>query len=368
MSETAEPGPLGHQLSLYDHALRLRHLDRDVALSRDGEPYPDDESHRRRRWPSGDPRRRGADVAAVLDAHFARADAEPGELAWAFHDVDVPIHRNEHIAAAALRADRRQVQQTGRWLVRHSPDRCSALVGLALLATGWDEDDIELIQTIGLLSITFGPLAADALKRRRGGADALLWLAERVGGWGRVYVVEALCLAGGSKVRSWLLRRACDGDVLNGYFASKVATAAHLHQAIIVPDADEELIDHTGRLLNIMTASSGMGGTWRHYPPIRFVLEAHAGHLARLAPTMSRYIDAAVIADHLAQTAPDHLGVTPDQRQRLLERYLAVLRSTDWSTMARDEIDPDDDYFVWFAETIAARLRLPAFTGPDATQ
>lgn len=367
MSETAEPGPLAHQPSLYDHALRLHHLDPDVALARDGEPFPDEESHRRRTRPPGDPRRRGADAATILDAYFARADADPSELAWAFHDVDVPIHRNEHIAAAALRADRRQVQQTGRWLVRHSPDRCSVLVGLGLLATDRAEEDIELIQTIGLLSNTFGPLAADALKRRRGGADALLWLAERVARWGRVYVVEALCLAGGSQARSWLLRRACDGDVLNGYFAGNVATAAHLHEAITAPDADAELIDHTGRLLKIMTASRGMGMTWKHYPPARLVLEAHAGHLARQAPTISRYIDAAVIADHLAQTSPDHLGIAPDQRQRLLERYLAVLRRTDWTTMAQAQIDPDDDYFVWFAETIAARLRLPAFTEPDAT-
>ena len=61
---------------------------------------------------------------------------------------------------------------------------------------------------------------------------ALLWLAERVGGWGRVYVVEALCRRAGAEVRSWLLRRACDGDFLNGYFAGRVATAAHLHEAI----------------------------------------------------------------------------------------------------------------------------------------
>lgn len=40
----------------------------------------------------------------------------------------------ECIAAAALRADRQRVQHTGRWLVRHSTDRCSATVGLALLA------------------------------------------------------------------------------------------------------------------------------------------------------------------------------------------------------------------------------------------
>lgn len=84
-----------------------------------------------------------------------------------------PIFHNEHIAAAALRADRR--------LGRHNPDRCSATIGLALLATDWTEEDIPLIQTVGLLSNHFGPLAAKALERRRGG-EALLWLAQRVTG------------------------------------------------------------------------------------------------------------------------------------------------------------------------------------------
>lgn len=93
----------------------------------------------------------------------------------------MPIHRSEHIAAAALRVDRQRVQQTGRWLVRHSTDRCAATVGLALLATDWAEDDIPLIRTIGLLSERFGALAAEALQRRCGGGEALLWLAKRAG-------------------------------------------------------------------------------------------------------------------------------------------------------------------------------------------
>jgi hypothetical protein len=145
-------------------------------------------------------------------------------------------------------------------------------VGLALLATDWAEDDIPLIQTIGLLSNSFGALAAEALQRRRGGGEALLWLAQRVAGWGRVYVVEALCRAGGHTSRGWLLRHACDGDFLDGYFAGQVATAAHLHEAITGTDVDDDLIDHTGRLLKTMADCAGMGTTLEHYPPAPIVL------------------------------------------------------------------------------------------------
>jgi len=352
---------LGPQITLFDHALRLHRQDPDGVLPRDGEPYPDDERYRARTRPERDRRLDGADVAAILDRHFSRPDAPESDLGDAFRDVYVPIHRNEHIAAAALRADRQRVRQTGRWLVRHSTDRCAAAVGLALLATDWAEDDIPLIQTIGLLSNSFAALATEALKRRRGG-EALLWLAERVAGWGRVYVVEALCRHGVSaSSRAWLLRHACDGDFLNGYFAGKIASAAHLHEAITSTDVDDELIDHTGRLLKIMADCGGMGMTLEHYPPAPVVLAAHAAHLARQTPTAQRYVDAAVIADHLAAKPPSRGGCTAEQRDRIVRQYLAVLEQPDWCDAARAGLDPTSDFVAWFAGNVAARLHLRVF-------
>ncbi|MFD6735946.1 hypothetical protein ACFWDZ_33150, partial [Micromonospora aurantiaca] len=359
------PGSLGPQTALFEHALRLHQQDPDSPLPCDGEPYPDDELHRyRRQRPQNrkDQRLRGVDVAAILDMHFGKADAPPSELADAFCQADVPIHDNEHIAAAALRADRQRVRQTGRWLVRHSPDRCSATVGLALLATDWAEEDIPLIQTIGLLSHMFGPLAAEALRRRRGGEHALLWLAQRVAGWGRVYVIEALCQHGAYASRQWLLRHACDGDYLNGYFAGRVATAAHLHEAITGTDTDDDLVDHTGRLLKLMAGCGGMGMTLEHYPPAPHVLAAHVARLDRQTPTLNRYVDAAIIADHLADKTPQRSGCTNEQRDHLVRQYLAVLDRQDWCDAVRAGVDADNDFFAWFASNPAARLHLRAFT------
>lgn len=370
VSVTTEPGSLGPQTTLFAHALRLHQQDPDGVLPRDGEPYPDGERHRRRsrRQPERDRRLDGADVAAILDRHFSQPDTPASELAEAFHDVDVPIHRNEHIAAAALRAGRQRVQRTGRWLVRHSTDRCAATVGLALLATDWAEDDIPLVQTIGLLSNRFGPLAAEALQRRRGGGEALLWLAKRVAGWGRVYVVEAMCRHGAYASRAWLLRHACDGDFLNGYFAGQVATTAHLHEAITSTKVDDDLVDHTGRLLKIMADCDGMGMTLEHYPPAPIVLAAHAARLARQVPTMNRYVDAAVIADHLTGKPPTRCGCTAEQRDHIAQQYLGVLDRPDWCDTVRAGLDSTSDFFAWFAGNVAARLHLKAFadlTGGD---
>ncbi|GIH00669.1 hypothetical protein Pma05_72410 [Plantactinospora mayteni] len=246
--------------------------------------------------------------------------------------------------------------------MRHSADRNAATVGLALLAADWAEDDIPLIQTIGLLSNWFGPLAAEALQRRRGGGAALLWLAERVAGWGRVYVVEALCRQGAASSRAWLLRHACDGDYLNGYFAGKVATVAHLHEAIISADADGDLIDHTGRLLRIMADCNGMGMTLEHYPPAPVVLAAHAAHLAQQTPTANRYVDAAIIADYLTAKPPNRCGCTTEQRDRIVQQYLVVLDRPDWRDAVRAGLGPTSDFFAWFAGHVAARLRIGAFS------
>ncbi|MFJ5991575.1 hypothetical protein [Lentzea sp. NPDC092896] len=276
--------------SLYEHALALHREFPEEPLPRDGYPFPDEDLHRatsRRLRKRGHSQRKiGVDVASALGDHFSAKKSSPARLARTLAGLDVPIHRNDHIAAAALRARRSEVRRTGRWLVRHSDNRRAAVAGLALLAADYEERDIPLIQTIGLLSNHFGPLAADALARRQGGIEALTWLGDRVSGWGRVYVVEALCKSG--LAREWLLRHACDGDFLNAYFAAQAATASHLLLAISADNADEEIVDHAGRLLNVLTWSRGMSADLWNYPPAAALVEAYARHVTRLPLTDSR--------------------------------------------------------------------------------
>ncbi|MER5892741.1 hypothetical protein [Streptomyces sp. NPDC001876] len=365
MSGTTGTGLPGSPTSLFDHALQLPQLAPGEPLPRDGEPYPDDDSHRRRRGPKApeDRHSAGKDVALILDRHFARASALPGELADAFHDVHVPFHHNERIAAAAERAAGDRVRRTGRWLVRYGTDRCAVTVGLALLAAVGTVDDIPLIQTIGLLSDHFGPLAAHALEGQTGGVEALLWLAERVTGWGRVYVVEALCRLDDPAARPWLLRRACDGDFLNGYFAGEVAVVTRLHEALGGLDRDSEMVDHVGRLLHQMSDCGGMGSTLAHYPHAAVVLEAHARHVGLLDPTVERYFTIAVLTQHLTTEPPEAVGCTAAQQQGLRATYLEVLDRAEWTRAARAGLAEDDDRMRWLADHRAPRLRLRAF--PD---
>ncbi|KOG37760.1 hypothetical protein AQJ84_38500 [Streptomyces resistomycificus] len=343
--------------------MRLHGLTPDAPLPRDGVPYPDEERRRSRPRPEH-PRDReqiGADVAAVLDENFSDPRSVPDQLVGRFHGIHVPIHPNPRVAAAALRGGAR-AREAGRRLVRHGTDTDDVVVGLSLLAAVGTVDDVPYIQTVGLLSCTFGPLAAHAMERLPDGAGALLWLADRVAGWGRVYVVEALCrlVEGHPDVRHWLLRNAVDGDFLNGYFAGKVALAAGLHQALVGAVADAEVVEHAGSLLHVLTSCQGMGMTLAHYPHAEEALAALLRHLERLGPSPSRYYTAALLAGSLGEHGDEGSIESVGRWQTCREGYVALLEREEWCETARNAIAADDHRLLWLAES-ASHLVLRAF-------
>ncbi|WP_460707363.1 hypothetical protein [Myceligenerans halotolerans] len=298
---------------------------------------------------------RGAAAADLLAKILADPHSDLGRVEAALHAVDIPIHSNEHIRSVALRANTDVVRRTGRWLVEHGRDRCATTIGLALLTARPSTDDIERIRTIGLLSDRFAPLAAEALARVRDGDESLVWLAHRSSGWGRVYYVEGLC-ARAHHHRDWLLRHACDGDFLNAYFAGKVAVATSLHEAIIRPAVDDQLIDHTGRLLSAMAGARGMGTDLSQYPPSPAVLAAYARHLALQEPTGERARVAVTLAHVVRSREPSDLGYSADERAMVRGSLDETLTHPAWAAAAAAEMDRT----TWWATWVQASGALPA--------
>lgn len=350
--------------TLFQHALRLHRLTPDEPLHRGGEPFPDAERRRRRRGQL-DRSRAGVETARVLDAYFRDTWVSPRQLAVVLRDVPVSYRHDEHISAAVLSAPADRARSTGRWLVRHGTDLAPVAVGLALLAEVGTVDDIELIRTIGLLSEALGPLAVQALDRLPGGVEALIWLAERVTTWGRVHAVDALCrhVDDHPAVRPWLLRRAVDGDHLNGYFAETVARLTALHEVIAHSGADAEVVDHAGRLLHVMKYSEGMGTSLRQYPPALTVLEAHVRHIERLGPTPERYFAAASVAHYMTEEMPvwSDAAMVRARWGEVRTAYLALVARADWCGTAREGLAAGDWRMTWLTEVVAPQLDLRAF-------
>ncbi|GAA2286437.1 hypothetical protein GCM10010415_66200 [Streptomyces atrovirens] len=361
MSETSGAGLPGTPTTLFQHALRLHRLTPDGPLFRSGEPFPGAERRRRQRGQPFDPSRGDADAAKILDAYFLDTRVSPRQLATELLDVPVSSRYDEHISAAALRAPTARVRETGRWLIRHGTGLAPVAVGLALLAEVGTVDDIQLIQTIGLLSNAFGPLAVRALERLPGGVKALFWFAERVTAWGRVHAVDALCryVDDHPAVRPWLLRRAVDGDHLNGYFAAEVARVTMLHEVIAQCGDDAEVVDHTGRILHVMKHCEGMGTSLRHYPHALVVLEAHVRHIGSLGPTAERYFAAATLAQYLAEEEPawSDDAALKARWDKARASYLALVHRADWCSTAREGLAAGDWRLTWLADSVALETR-----------
>ncbi len=274
-------------------------------------------------------------------------------------------YANEHLKAAAERADEDRARATGRWLVRYATDRCSATVGLALSRRQWntrrlpaDPDDRVALPPLR------PPGGARPGEAARQGPRPLLWLAERVTGWGRVYALEALCRLDDPAARPWLLRRACDGDFLNGYFAGKVAGAARLHEALGSLGTDSETFDHTGRLLHAMSDC----GEWGSLSPATPFREGPGG--PRPPRGLLQPDPRALLHPGAARPPPDHrvpgeAGCSAaQQRGPAGERYVSVLDQEEWVRTARAGLAEEDHRMLWLAEYRVPQLGCARVSRP----
>ncbi|MGW4244370.1 hypothetical protein [Nocardia sp. NPDC004722] len=332
---SAQPSP---NTTFYDHALALTRRHPGIPLPREGKPYPD--AHRRdtRRGSDGRADFQGTRTSRLIDEYFS-VPIEHRDIARLYREVieyDIETALWPVMADAIRRADPDEARALGRHLTRTSTDRNPTVLGMAMLAAVGTEEDIALIQTIGLLSDTFGLLAAQALARLPNPTTNLIWLADRTAAWGRVYLVQTICELGDPAADPWLLRKACDGHFLNGEFAYKVACAAPVHTAIAAPDADEVLVDHTGDLLSTLVGADGMGGTLWDYEHAEQVLADYLSHVARLTPNLDRYHSVWVLACFL-----DGRPGSPPPNWATLESlrtgYWSLLATSAWQSARADE-------------------------------
>ncbi|MEU3895179.1 hypothetical protein [Streptomyces sp. NPDC045251] len=163
-------------------------------------------------------------------------------------------------------------------------------------------------------------------------------------------------------VRRWLLRRAVDGDHLNGYFAAEAARVTMLHEVVSRDGNDAEVLDHTGRILHTMTYCEGMGTSLRHCPHALALLEAHVRHIGTRGPTTERCFAAATIAQYLAAEAPAWSDDPTVKAcwDRARTSYLALIGRADWCGTARKDLAAGDRRLTWLADSTASELGLRA--------
>jgi hypothetical protein len=246
-----ERGALDRPMSLFDHATRLHQQYPDEPLPCGGRPYPDDHAQPRRPERRAPVVERTAALVAVIEAFLPDPSASPQRLHDELSRLDLFGSTVEAAIDKLPVLETEHTRQMGAWLVRHATDRRPAAVGLALLASSSQSEDIPLIRTIGLLDC-FGPAAVRALANLPGATTDLIWLTQRSRRWARFTAIEALCQRSDPQAVTWLRHHAVGDDEMSASLARQVAEAISLPDAFEGGTVEEDVLDQAGQLLLAM--------------------------------------------------------------------------------------------------------------------
>ncbi|MFE3080370.1 hypothetical protein [Nocardia tengchongensis] len=231
-----------------------------------------------------------------------------------------------------------------RDLTEHGTRRDAVALGIVMLGVAGDARDRDLLLLLGgLEDLTL--YCAVALANTQPDRDpALHELAQRVDGWGRIHVVERLKGTQDPAIKAWLLRGGFRNGVLNEYLAHLAATTGGLHDALLAPDVDAELLDGAADILVALACTDGPASSIRDYADALSVLGRFGELLADAPPTLTR-ISAARSLKRLLNEPPSEPDWPASDVSQLLDRYSALLEHPAWSDHVRSILaSPGSDF------------------------
>ncbi|MEC3958934.1 hypothetical protein VMT65_38275 [Nocardia sp. CDC153] len=359
------------------HALSLTALHGPGPWPNGGSPLPDEQSAESQflnstvldgiRTHHGGAASESPPVNALIDAITAVLATPEGESLTALHDqladyeaLDVADDLVE--ALGTLDSPREDLRSLARWLAEHGTRRNAVALGIVMLGVAGDARDQELLSLLGALEdLTL--YAVVALANTQPDRDqAIHRLACRVDGWGRIHAVERLRRTQDPDIKSWLLREGFRNRIMNEYLAHIAATAGDLHNALLEPDIDPELLDGAAEILDALVSWGGPAADIRHYPDALPVLTRFGELLAATAPNLTRIGAARRVKSLLLRELPPELAWSPADVSHLLDRYTALLAQPDWFDHVRNSLThPADDHDFNRALASAADVGIDAY-------
>ena len=318
-------------------------------------------------------------VAALVDLCTAATAAHAASFYAALVD-DATLGVLDALVAAIRDDDRiesERLHDVARWLAFGAADRAPLKVAIAFLGmVGADDPDEERRERDVLLTLArheeFTLFALVALLNR--GTEpvrALLDVARRVTGWGRIHCIERLDGSTDDEVRAWMLREGWQNDVMVEYTALACARTGGLLEALALPAPDDALLVGAGRILAALASNArggpgegfeawpdGAAATERWLALVRERLQAR-GDLA-----LSAIDDALALGEFVA----DDDGVTqepmlgwPARRTAILAHADAIARSPGLPDRVRRALAHGDRLECWNAIDVGRRIGIDAW-------
>ncbi|MGW1074502.1 hypothetical protein [Streptomyces sp. NPDC002537] len=285
-------------------------------------------------------------VLEVLDRQLRR-------LVWRDHAEGI----RAAIEQLDLPPDR--LHRMGRWFTTYGEHAHAVAFGIVLLGAYGTDEDRDVLLTFGVYG-EFAKEVCEALTHSQTGAHrVLVALAERSKGWPRVHAVEALIGATDPGIKEWLVRDACGGDVLDGYFARNAAVTCDLAGVLARDQLDEETLNGAGRLLAALADVESPGATLFSYPDARRALEGYARHCVLRGPSLKRLTVLALIDRCLGTPGATRAEWQPDGFESTRSRFAELLSAPDSRSVVIHGLADKDPAVFRRAAWLARLLGVP---------
>lgn len=173
-------------------------------------------------------------------------------------------------------------------LIKNSPSSEAVKAGLSLLElliTEGRGEVRDILHTLGVCD-EFTLWCCYILRHYSDGNEEIFRLAQRVGGWGKVFAVKEFLEPRTPEIRRWLLCHGCDNDIHYGYLGETVYVKAGIGNMLAerLPESfdDEEVHGLAAIALGLtdegpMAGASALDDPEKALHSLRRVLELHSG-------------------------------------------------------------------------------------------
>jgi hypothetical protein len=327
-----------------------------------------------------EPTARAQAIAAAVAALVAEASDERLAALYATVTDGAPLLGVADALSEALLArqgslDPARVATVGEHLARNAHHREAVKLGILLLGlVGAGATHEAVVTTLGAHDeLTL--FAAVALSHMAGEA-AMVNLAKRVTGWGRIQIVERLATTEDPEIADWLLREGWRNEVMLEYTATICARAGRLAARLGDPAVDDAILDGAAAILEAMV--SGRGGPAEGIDDWAEAAAGVAAYLARLgegrgAGSIAHLLAAATLRDFLDEPDVDGAGGwaarlrdgvggwTAARRAELRARAEEVVARPGWRPLVEAALASGDPARLWDADRAARLLGIDTY-------
>jgi len=246
-----------------------------------------------------------------------------------------------------------------KWFAEHAAHRNAVKFGIALLGLFHNEEEKELLLTLGGHE-EFTLYAAVAIQNGMEQSNEVLFeLAKRVHGWGKIHLVERLDPAS-REIKDWLLRDGCRNTIMNEYLACVCARHGGLHEALSSHHIDTALFEGATDIIDALI-DGGPAEDIDDYEHAPQVLADYLRLAKEMCSTVKHLAVMLNIRDFFAQdeerwAARMSAGWTEQLRTDTMEANRAIIEQPEWSGKIMKAVDSSHSIERHYATICAERL------------